>query len=97
MPSPLPNCCPQCGRSRWSLSNAEQATWEAQTEQLCPPCLRGWYRVAPCPVGTRCAGCGRRTTALTAGVCSRCAETGISAPSLFDALTVTPPAQDETP
>jgi hypothetical protein len=78
--------CPQCGKLDFECSTKELAEWDDSGSDICPKCVRGWAKAAtPPPFQPRCAGCGRRTPALRAGVCSKCRAKGVSAPGLpFD-------------
>ncbi len=83
MPAELPPMCPQCGRRPQDCTTTVRMAWEAQDETLCPLCVRHWAKTGPNPVGTRCAGCGRKTSALRGDLCSRCRAIGVEVMPLF--------------
>jgi hypothetical protein len=85
MPDPLPFLCPQCGRRPWQLDTKELLQWQAQDEVPCPFCLRHWAQPhSTGPISPRCAGCGKRTTALKGDVCADCRHNGTEVQPLFD-------------
>jgi hypothetical protein len=84
MPDPVPDRCPQCDRRPWELDGPEYREWVASKGVLCPFCVRHWAASRSTgPTSPRCAGCGKRTTALQGDLCGECRHHGIEALTLF--------------
>lgn len=78
--------CSLCHRNEGTLSRKLVEGWAKRTyaKSLCPICVKKFAsapRPSPKPP---CAACGRKTRALQNHICKRCAELGVSAPTLFD-------------